>query len=53
MFSSVGFAHLWSLVLHSVLHGSMRAYLGHIYFVVLFGTHKERTNSAIYEWLSN
>ena len=53
MFSSVGLAASLSLVLHGILHGSMRAYLGNIYFVVLFGTHKERTNSAMYEWLSN
>ena len=42
-----------SLVLHGVLHGSMGSQFGHPYIVVLFGAHKEETNSAIYEWLSN
>lgn len=54
MFSSVGFGRFLSLVLHGVLHGSMRAvkYGTNISWCYLVHMEKE-TNSARYEWLSN
>ena len=42
-----------SLVLHGVLHGSMRAYLWHLDTMGDIVALTEETNSARYEWLSN